>query len=125
MYSSAQANAETNDVALLTESRDDILPATSTLYVPPDVPAKPLVCESGMQTYLNRQGRNEYVNLASQIAYDGMNMAFVFYENRILRLLDESPYPERRFEILRASCVGQPREMVNLFFVPMKAMTTS
>ena len=123
--SSAQAKAETNDRALLTESRNDILPATSTLYVPPDVPAKPLVCESAMQTYLDRQGRNEYVNLASQIAYDGTNMAFVFYENQILRLMDESPYPERRFEVLRASCVGQPREMVNLFFAPMKAMTTS
>ena len=125
VYSSAQAKAETNDRALLTESRNDILPATSTLYVPPDVPAKPLVCESTMQTYLDRQGRNEYVNLASQIAYDGTNMAFVFYENQILRLMDESPYPERRFEVLRASCVGQPREMVNLFFAPMKAMTTS
>ena len=123
--SSAQAKAETNDRALLTESRNDILPATSTLYVTPDVSAKPLVCESAMQTYLDRQGRNEYVNLASQIAYDGTNMAFVFYENQILRLMDESPYPERRFEVLRASCVGQPREMVNLFFAPMKAMTTS
>ena len=125
VYSSAQAKVETNDRALLTKSRNDILPATSTLYVPPDVPAKPLVCESAMQTYLDRQGRNEFVNLASQIAYDGTNMAFVFYENQILRLMDESPYPERRFEVLRASCVGQPREMVNLFFAPMKAMTTS
>ena len=91
VYSSAQANAETNDIALLTESRNDILLATSTLYVPPDVPAKPLVCESAMQTYLDRQGRNEYVNLASQVAYDKTNMAFVFYENQILRLMDESP----------------------------------
>ena len=78
-----------------------------------------------MQTYLDRQGRNEYVNLASQIACDGTNMAFVFYENQIRRLMDESPYPERRFEVLRASCVGQPREMVNLFFATVKAMTRS
>ena len=63
--------------------------------------------------------------MASQIAYHGANLAFVFYENQIRRLTDESPYPERRFEVLRASCVGQPREMVNLFFDPMKAMTTS
>ena len=56
------------------------------------------------------------MNLASQIAYNGTNLAFVFYENQIRRLMDESPYPERRFEVLRASCVGQPREMVNLFF---------
>ena len=86
----------------------------------------PLLSESTiLQTYLDRQGRNEYVNLASQIAYDGANLAFKFYENQIRRLMDESPYPERRFEFLRASCVGQPREMVNLFFAPMKAMTTS
>ena len=78
-----------------------------------------------MQTYLERQGRNEYVNLASQIAYNGTNLAFVFYENQIRRLMDESPYPERRFEVLRASCVGQPREMVNLYFAPMKSLSTS
>ena len=66
-----------------------------------------------LQTYLDRHGRIEYVNLDSQIAYDGANLAFVFYENQIRRLIDESPYPERRFEVLRASCVGQPREMVN------------
>ena len=65
------------------------------------------------------------MNLASQIAYDGTNMAFVFHESQIRRLMDESPYPERRFAALRASCVGQPREMVNLFFAFMQAMTTS
>ena len=39
--------------------------------------------------------------------------------------MDEISHPERRLEVLRASYVGQPREMVNLFFAPMKAMTTS
>ena len=39
--------------------------------------------------------------------------------------MDESPYPERRFEVLRASCVGQPWEMVNLFFAAMKSLSTS
>ena len=39
--------------------------------------------------------------------------------------MDESPYDERRLEVLRASCTGQPREMVNLFCVPMKNMNTS
>ena len=91
-----------------------------------NIPVTPLLSESTiLQTYLDRQGRNEYVSLASQIAYDGVNLALVFYENQIRRLMDESPYPERRFEVLRASCVGQPREMVNLFFALMKAMTTS
>ena len=37
----------------------------------------------------------------------------------------ESPHEERRLEVLRASCVGQPREMVNLFFAPFKSMSTS
>ena len=39
--------------------------------------------------------------------------------------MDESPSPKRRFEVLRASCVGQPREMVNLLFAPMKSFFTS
>jgi len=78
-----------------------------------------------LRTYLDRQGRNEYINLASQIAYDGSNIAFVFYENQIRRLMNESPFEERRLEVLRASCVGQPREMVNLFCVPMKNLSTS
>ena len=67
---------------------------------------------------LERQGRNKYINLASQIAYNGNNLAFVFFENQIRKLMVESPLEERRLEVLRASCVGQPREMVNLFFAP-------
>ena len=81
--------------------------------------------ELALHTYLQRQGRSEYINLASQIGYDGKNIAFVFYENQIRRLMNESPYDERRLEVLRASCTGQPREMVNLFCVPMKNLSTS
>ena len=40
----------------------------------------------GFEAYLERQGRNEFINLASQIAYDGTNLAFVFYENQIRKL---------------------------------------
>ena len=68
---------------------------------------------------------NEFINLASQIGFGGTNIAFVFYENQVRRLMDENPYDERRLEVLRASCVGQPREMVNLFCAPMKNMSTA
>ena len=96
-----------------------------------ELPQRPQVNEVAnnndliLRTYLDRQGRNEYITLASQIGYDGNNIAFVFYENQIRRLMSESPFEERRLEVLRASCVGQPREMVNLFCVPMKNMSTS
>ena len=33
----------------------------------------------GFKAYLEHQGRNEFINFASQIAYDGTNIAFVFY----------------------------------------------
>ena len=81
--------------------------------------------ETILHTYLERQGRNEFINLATQIGYDGKNIAFVFYENQVRRLMEESPYDERRLEVLRASCTRQPREMVNLFCVPMKNLTTA
>ena len=81
--------------------------------------------EPALRAYIERQDRNEYINLASQIGYDGRNIDFVFYENQIRRLMHESPYDERRLEVLRASCIGQPREMVNLFFAPMRNMSTS
>ena len=81
--------------------------------------------KTALHEYLQRQGRNEYINLASQIAYDGQNIAFIFNENQICWLMNESPYDERRLEVLRASCVGQPREMVNLFCALMKSITTS
>ena len=71
---------------------------------------------SNVHEYLERQERNEYINLASQIAYNGNNSAFVFHENQIRRLMEESHHQNRRLEVLRASCVGQPREMINLFF---------
>ena len=35
----------------------------------------------GFEAYLGRQRRNEFINLVSQIACDGTNIAFVFYEN--------------------------------------------
>ena len=52
-------------------------------------------------------------------------MTFVFYENQIRKLMDESPCNERRLEVLKASCVDQSREIVNLFLAPMKNMSTS
>ena len=42
-----------------------------------------------LHTHLERQGRNEYINLASRMGYDGSNLAFVFYENQVRRLIDE------------------------------------
>ena len=74
---------------------------------------------------LGRQERNGYINLASQMGYDGSNLAFVFYENQMRRLMDESRNDERRLEVLRTSCIGQPREMINLFCAPMRGMTTA
>ena len=80
---------------------------------------------AALNAYLERQGRNEYINLATQVGCDGANTAFVFFENQVRRLMNESPYDERKLEVLRAACVGQPREMVNLFCASMKSMTTA
>ena len=94
----------------------------------PNVDA-PVASESNpnaaLSAYLERQGRNEYINLATQVGYDGANIAFVFFENQVRRLMNESPYDERKLEVFLAACVGQPREMVNLFCAPMKSMTTA
>ena len=45
-----------------------------------------------LRTYLDRQVRNEYITLASQIRYDGNNIAFVFYENQIRRVNEQEPF---------------------------------
>ena len=79
----------------------------------------------GFEAYLEHQGRNGFINLASQIAYDGSNIAFVFYENQIRKLMSESPCDERRLKVLRASCIGQPREMIILSIAPMRSMSTA
>ena len=39
--------------------------------------------------------------------------------------MSESPCDKRRLEVLRASCKGQPREMVNLFIAPTRCMWTA
>ena len=80
---------------------------------------------AALNAYLKRQGRNEYINLATQVGYDGANIAFVFFKNQVRRLMNDSPYDERKLEVLRAACVGQPREMVNLFCASMKSMTSA
>ena len=38
--------------------------------------------------------------------------------------MSESPCEERRLEVLKASCIGQPLEMVNLFIAPMRSIST-
>ena len=79
----------------------------------------------GFEAYLECQEHNEFINLASQIAYDGTNNAFVFYENQIRKLMSEGFCDKCRLEVLRASCIGQLCEMVNLFIVPMRSMSTA
>ena len=36
---------------------------------------------AALNAYLERQGRNEYINLATQVGYDDANIVFVFFEN--------------------------------------------
>ena len=43
---------------------------------------------------------------------------------QICRLIEGSPHQDQWLEISRATCVSQPREMINLFFAPFKSMTT-
>ena len=59
------------------------------------------------------------------MGFNGDNIAFVFFKNQIQKLMNECPISERRLEVLRAAFVGQPREMVNLFFGPMRGLSTS
>ena len=54
------------------------------------------------------------------MGYDSSNLVFVFYENQVRRLVDKSSHDERRLEVLPASCVVQPRKMINLFMLPSK-----
>ena len=39
--------------------------------------------------------------------------------------MNEMPLEERCLKVLQASCVGQPREMVNLFFASLRNITSS
>ena len=71
------------------------------------------------EAYLERQGRNEFSYLAAQTGYDYNNIAYVFCENQIHKLMAKSHCGKRKFKTLRASCLGQPQEMVNLFWAPM------
>ena len=106
-------------------SEIETLPKTVLIPKQRSKPSSPVKNNlSAVHEYLERQGRNELINLATEIAYNGTNIAFVFYENQIRRLMEESPHQDRRLEVLRAYCVGQPREMINLFFAPFKSMTT-
>ena len=50
------------------------------------VNAAPASSNSVFEQYLESQGRNEFINLAAQIGYDGRNIAFVFYENQFRNL---------------------------------------
>ena len=58
---------------------------------------------AALNAYLERQGRNEYINLATQVGYDGANIAFVFFQNQVRRFMNESRYEERKLEVFRAA----------------------
>ena len=55
---------------------------------------------AALNAYLERQGRNEYINLATQVGYDGANIAFVFFKSQVRHLMNESPYDKRKLEVL-------------------------
>ena len=39
--------------------------------------------------------------------------------------MNEAPCNKQKLEALRASCTGQPREMVIIFITPVKSLSTS
>ena len=86
---------------------DDKPEAAWPLRLDPDLPTdalgrgclkpSPIYREDlALRTYLDSQSRSEFINLASQIGYDGKNMSFVFYENQISKLMYEGPCKEPR-----------------------------
>ena len=54
-----------------------------------------------------------------------VTLLLFFYEGQVRRLMSESPCSERHLDIFRVACVGQPRELVNLFRAPKKNLSTS
>ena len=86
---------------------------------------RPAAGEPALRAYIERQDRNEFINFALQIGYDGSDIDFVFYENQIRRFMRESPYDERRLEVLKTLCIGQLQKIFNLFFAPMRNISTS
>ena len=53
------------------------------------------------------------------------NIAFVFYDNQIRKLICESPCDKCKLEVVRASCIGQPCKLINLFIAPMRGTSTA
>ena len=43
-----------------------------------------------LNAYLDHQGGNEYINLATQVGYGGTNIALVFFKNQVRCLKNES-----------------------------------
>ena len=84
-----------------------------------------LYCNSLFEQYLEHRERNEFINIAAHIGFDERNIAFVFFENQVCKLMSENPCDEKKLEVLRALCSGQPRKMVNLFLATMKNVSTS
>ena len=76
------------------------------------------------EEYLERQSGNKFINLAAEIGSDCKYVAYMFYENQNRKLMAESLCDECKLEILRESCLGQPRKMVNLLLALMRCLST-
>ena len=64
-------------------ARGEDLPLASTCASRESSRQSNLNHASVFEAYLKRQGRNKYISLATQIAYESHNIAYVFYENQI------------------------------------------
>ena len=58
------------------------------------------------ESFFQYQNCRTFIDKASLINYNGSNMPYIFFHNRIKALMDSCPFENSRLTLLQAACVG-------------------
>ena len=62
--------------------------------------------------FFEYQNCKTFMDKAALIGYDGANMPFIFFKNRIYALMDSCPFEGVRLTLLQAACAGTAAQMI-------------
>ena len=61
---------------------------------------------SQQDSFFQYQNCRTFIDKASLINYNGSNMPYIFFHNRIKALMDSCPFENSRLTLLQAACIG-------------------
>ena len=69
--------------------------------------------------------RKDFLDEVALLEYDGKNMLFIMFENQIVNLMKKCPYDDKKFPLLRASCVREALQTIAIVISDSPALNST